>query len=115
MAVIAVLSFGDLVLVPFPFTDQSGNKKRPAVIVSSASYNSRRADVIIMAITSQVRTPLGFGASLLEDWQSAGLLKPSAFKPIFTTIEQTLIIRTLGNVGSNDRAQLMQCLDVCLR
>ena len=30
--------FGEVVLVPFPFTDQSGIKKRPAVIVSSAAY-----------------------------------------------------------------------------
>jgi mRNA interferase MazF len=35
--------FGDIVLVPFPFTDQSGAKKRPAVIVSSAAYNRRGA------------------------------------------------------------------------
>ena len=33
-------SFGDVVLVPFPFTDQSGSKKRPAVIVSSAEVPS---------------------------------------------------------------------------
>lgn len=47
-------SFGDVVLVPFPFTDQSGGKKRPAVIVSSSDYNANRRDLIIMAITSQV-------------------------------------------------------------
>jgi mRNA interferase MazF len=35
-------SFGDVVLVPFPFTDQSGSKKRPAVIVSSADYQAQR-------------------------------------------------------------------------
>ena len=58
-------SFGDVVLVPFPFTDQSGAKKRPAVIVSNNRYNARRRDLIIMAITSQVRTPLGFGESLV--------------------------------------------------
>ena len=35
-------SFGEIVLVPFPFTDQTGIKKRPAVIVSSAAYNVAR-------------------------------------------------------------------------
>lgn len=54
-------SFGDVVLVPFPFTDQSGTKKRPAVIISSSGYNAGRRDLVIMAITSQVRQPLGFG------------------------------------------------------
>ncbi len=34
-------SFGEVVLVPFPFTDQTGLKKRPAVIVSSP--NTRRS------------------------------------------------------------------------
>jgi mRNA interferase MazF len=31
--------FGDIVLVPFPFTDQTTTKKRPAIIVSSNAYN----------------------------------------------------------------------------
>ena len=45
--------FGDLVLVPFPFTDQTGIKKRPAIIVSSDVYHSQRPDVVLMAVTSQ--------------------------------------------------------------
>ena len=81
-------SFGDVVLVPFPFTDQSGAKKRPAVIVSSSGYNANRRDLIIMAITSQMRTPPGFGEVLVADWQAAWLIKPSVLKPVFTTIEQ---------------------------
>jgi mRNA interferase MazF len=35
-------SFGDVILVPFPFTDQSRAKQRPAVVVSSARYNTER-------------------------------------------------------------------------
>jgi mRNA interferase MazF len=37
--------FGDVVLVPFPFTDQTTTKKRPAVVVSSDVYHRDRADV----------------------------------------------------------------------
>jgi len=39
-------SFGDVVLVPFPFTDQTGNKKRPAVVVSSAAYHRTRTGFV---------------------------------------------------------------------
>jgi mRNA interferase MazF len=46
--------FGDIILVPFPFTDQTSTKKRPAVVISSEEYNSSRADLIIMAITSRL-------------------------------------------------------------
>ena len=66
-------SFGDVVLAPFPFTDQLGAKKRPAVIISSKAYNTNRLELVIMAITSQVRTSLGFGEALVADWQSTGL------------------------------------------
>ena len=48
--------FGDVVLVPFPFTDQSAGKKRPAVVISSVAYNNERPDLIIMAVTSQIKS-----------------------------------------------------------
>ncbi len=102
MAATPTLSFGDVVLVPFPFTDQSGTKKRPAVVVSSQGYNTNRRDIVIMAITSQVRTPLGFGEAMLGDWQGAGLIKESILKPVFTTIEQGLALRVMGRLSSAD-------------
>ncbi len=68
-------------LVRFPFTDQRGGKQRPAVVISSAAYNQARLDIILMAVTSQIRAKVGFGEVAIQDWQSAGLLKPSAIKP----------------------------------
>ena len=99
-------SFGDVVLVPFPFTDQSGAKKRPAVIVSSNGYHTQRRDLLILAITSQLRMPLGCGEALVTDWQAAGLIKPSALKPVLTTIEQGLVVRTLGTLAAPDLCKL---------
>jgi mRNA interferase MazF len=103
-------AFGEVVLVPFPFTDQSGAKKRPAVIVSSSGYNAGRRDLVIMAITSQVRTPLGFGEAMVADWQAAGLIKPSVLKPVLATIEQGLVVRTMGALSSTDLRVLREAL-----
>ena len=102
MAQDSSLRFGDVVLVPFPFTDQSGTKKRPAVVVSSTGYNTNRYDIVIMAVTSQVRTPLAFGEAMVGEWQSAGLLKSSVLKPVFATIEQGLVLRVMGQLSAAD-------------
>jgi mRNA interferase MazF len=48
------MSFGAIVLVPFPFTSQAASKQRPAVVVSSRVYNLERPDLIMMAVISQI-------------------------------------------------------------
>ncbi len=53
--------FGDVVLIRFPFTNQSASKQRPAVIVSSRAYNTAKPDVVVMAITSQLRASAALG------------------------------------------------------
>lgn len=47
---------GDIVLVPFPYTDLSAIKNRPAIIISK---NNNSEDVILLAITSR-NIELGF-------------------------------------------------------
>jgi mRNA interferase MazF len=101
--------FGDVVLVPFPFTDQSAAKQRPGVIVSSAAYHQSRRDVLLMAITSQLRGA-AFGDILVQDWQAAKLLKPSAIKPILATLEQGLVIKGLGKLSQHDQLALKQMI-----
>ena len=107
-------NFGEIVLVPFPFTDQTGAKKRPAVVVSSTAYNLARIDLILMAITSQVRKPIKSDEIEIINWQKAGLLKPSVIKPVFTTIEKNLILRQLGNLENGDKENLRTILQEIL-
>ena len=45
---------GDIVIVQFPFSDQSNSKVRPAIVISNAKIN-KTSDVILAAITSQFR------------------------------------------------------------
>jgi len=98
------------VLVPFPFTNQTASKKRPAVVVSNGRYNHAKPDVIVMAITSQFRPSPALGEVWLTDWQAAGLLKPSAIKPVFATLEQGLILGQLGTLANDDRIALKQAI-----
>lgn len=107
-------SFGDVVLVPFPFTDQITVKKRPAVIVSSNAYNRRRPEIVIMAVTSQIHGSSYFGDVPIQKWQHAGLLKPSLIKPILTTVEKGLVLRRMGRMADGDRAALAGGLQTIL-
>jgi mRNA interferase MazF len=71
-------------------------KQRPAVVVSNRAYNQGRPDLVIMAITSQIRTPTGFGEVTIADWQAANLLKPSAMREIDREIAEArrAVVRT---------------------
>ena len=91
---------------PFPFTNQAAFKQRPAVVVSSRAYSTARPDVVIMPITSQIGSGSGVGEMTIREWQRASLLKPSAIKPVFATLEQRLIFRRLGILQAQDQTAL---------
>jgi mRNA interferase MazF len=107
--------FGDVVLLEFPFTDGSGSKRRPAVVVSSALLHSENSDRIVLPISSQARP--GFETEHgVQNWKRAGLLGPSVIKPAPTTVERSLINKKLGHLGNEDiealRAQLRKILEL---
>ena len=54
----------------------------------------------LMAITSQLRASAALGEIWLSTWQDAGLLKPSAVKPVVATLEQHLVIRAHAFLGA---------------
>jgi mRNA interferase MazF len=103
-------SRGAVVLVSFVFTDEKGERRRPAVIVSSDTYNLSRREVIIAAITSRTDRIL-IGDHLISNWQGAGLLFPSVATGIIRTIKQGMIARKLGTMPRPD----MQAIEDNLR
>jgi mRNA interferase MazF len=67
-----------------------------------------------MAITGQTGSHIAVGEFLIEDWQSAGLLKSSAIKSAISTIEQRLVMKILGRLSSKDLSTLDKALKVLL-
>ena len=99
-------SRGAVVLVPFPFSDQSAAKVRPAV-VAHPPYASD--DLIVVAVSSE-RGTLRPGESSLDFWREAGLLHPSFLKRAVATISKGLIRRQLGVLQAADVAALERAL-----
>ena len=86
---------GDVVVIPFPFSDLSGAKKRPALVLASLKGD----DVILCQITSQ-NVKDSYALPLDNSGFSSGsLYKPSNIRPnrLFTA-EKNIIIRKIGRV-----------------
>jgi mRNA interferase MazF len=95
-------SKNDIILVRYPFSNLSGSKVRPAVVIN-ASHVSQ--DVIIVPLTSKV-SPLLAGEFVLADWKAAGLNVASAVKRGLFTIHQSLVIKSVGSLSASDAGGL---------
>lgn len=105
---------GDIVLVPFPFSDLSTTKVRPAVVVSSALYHSTEPDLVLAALTSRIAAATGPFDYSLSDWQAAGLRFPSALKPVLFTLDPVRVLRQVGTLTSADLTQVSRRLSRAL-
>lgn len=99
----------NIVLVPFPFTDLSSAKRRPALIVSPDNYNTGK-DVVIAYITSQMYLPPRLGDYELQNWKEAGLPKPSKIRMKFATIDKNIIVKKLGELKKEDSEEIEKVL-----
>ena len=101
---------GDVVLVPFPFTDLTTTKARPAIVVSGSRYHATEPDMILAAVTSRIPVAAGPFDYVLADWQTAGLRFPSALKPVLFTLEPNLVLHCIGSLTAMDLGEICDTL-----
>lgn len=106
-------SRGDVVLVNFIFPSQEGTKRRPALVLSSATYHLGRQEVVLAAITSNLRRLLP-GDSAIAGWQEAGLLRASTVTGILRTVKASAVARRLGNLAAGDLRSVERSLRLAL-
>jgi len=94
---------GDIVLVEYPFTDTSGSKLRPVLVVSADEFNSGE-DVVIVPLSSQASDPR-FALEVIAsapDFHRTGLRAGSWIKwTKVITISRTVARRRLGSLPDN--------------
>ncbi|NIR51113.1 type II toxin-antitoxin system PemK/MazF family toxin [candidate division KSB1 bacterium] len=99
----------DVVLVPFPFTNLTTTKKRPALIISPDEYN-KNLDVVIAFITSKLDLEYRIGDYKIQEWEKSNLPKPSMLRMKFATIDKSIIIKKLGRLSEKDVKELSKLL-----
>jgi mRNA interferase MazF len=102
---------GDVVTVDFPGV--TGVKRRPAVVLSSATYHANRPDVIVGLITTQT-TALGVTDYVLQDWQAAGLRVASVFRSFIVTLPPSANLVSIGQLSEPDWEGVRACLKIAL-
>ena len=108
---------GDILLVPFPFSDLSTAKVRPALVVSSAIYHRTMPDLLLAALTSNIAASSSSSRSLdyaLKAWQGANLKFPTAFKPVVFTLDPARVIHKIGVIDKLDLAEIDKRLKAAL-
>jgi mRNA interferase MazF len=93
---------GDVLLIPFPFSDLNAIKVRPAIVVSSPLYHNTEPDLLLAGVSSNTIAGNTAFDYVLHDWRAAGLIKPSSFKPVLTTLVPWRVIRHIGALTAVD-------------
>lgn len=91
---------GEIVLVPFPYSDLSGSKLRPVLVVSNNDYDSSFPDIIVAVITSKTSKPDNYSIPLLAGDLELGFLPDASLIRIHKlfTIEKSRIVKRFSFV-----------------
>ena len=103
----------DVVVVPFPFTDKTATKKRPALVLSSEPFNTEIHHSVMAMITTASHSawPLDVTIANLKD---AGLKTSSIIRMKLFTIDQMLILKHLGHLHPQDQKSVESALNSLL-
>ncbi len=100
----------DVVVVPFPFTDKTSTKRRPAVVLSGIDgFNNPSQHTVMAMITTATEHPWPLDIEI-SDLSSAGLDVPCTLRFKLFTLDSRLIVRQAGSLGRKDRAAVAMAL-----
>ena len=90
----------DILLVPFPFSNQQGNKVRPVLVFSNNKFNEYSDDVIVMAVTSNISKDVFSVFLTSEDAVEGRLMDDCCVKvESILKLDKKLIIKKLGKIN----------------
>ena len=101
-----VCNLGDVVVLPFPFVDVAGEKRRPSVVLSRQDFNRSNGHSICAMITTANRTNWP-GDIAIVDLAAAGLPRPCVVRFKLFTLPNAIILRRAGTLAARDRDNIV--------
>jgi len=98
---------GDIICVPFPFTDRAAHKRRPALVLSVKNFNSQHMHLILAMVTSADNPPWPSDVSITDQTQ-AGLPSSSVVRMKLFTLDERLVLDVLGKLSRFDKAAVLK-------
>jgi len=100
---------GDIVLLPFPFTDLSAAKTRPALVMTTRPKNDAGPDLVVCAITSNLANAAHSVLISEDDLEDGTIPKPSRIKvDKVATLQKTIVRKRVARVDARTMAQVMK-------
>ena len=106
-------SRGDVVLVYYRSLTATHAGLRPAVVVSSETYQQGRGQLLLALVTSAERRP-SLGDTVIQDWNEAGLIRESLVTGVLLTVNPDAIDRKLASLSQKDAQSFESSLRVNL-
>jgi len=116
MEQVLVMNQREILLVPFPFSDQSGRKVRPVIVVSNDSFNNRSEDVIVVGVTSNIakdKYSLGLSNNDLEEGRL--FTKCSIKAENILRLEKGLVIKKIGKINKIKFNEIIALIDKIIK
>ena len=92
----------EVVVLPFPFAEVPAVKRRPAVVISGAQFNTDNRSTLVAIITSSTRETWPSDVTI-NDRDAAGLKVPCRVRWRMTTVPNDLILKSIGVLQGMDR------------
>lgn len=99
-----------MVVVPFPFTDRTATRRRPALVISAADAFNKSAGHSVMAMITSADNAAWPLDVELRDLKAAGLPARSVVRMKLFTLDHRLVLRKAGTLGAKDRAAVNRSL-----
>ncbi|MFC1829071.1 type II toxin-antitoxin system PemK/MazF family toxin [Thermodesulfobacteriota bacterium] len=103
-----IYSRWDVVVVPFPFAERPGAKRRPALVLSNMEFN-RSGHTVLAMITTKGHRPWP-GDTEIEDYPTAGLNLPCQVRLKVFTLDNRLLLKKIGCLAENDSKKVKKSL-----